>query len=400
MKKVIIYFITFVLMISIIFSSKAFATAEGEEVQENIETDKKVVTQITKAVVSEIGEIQEIQTDYMTDTIQKVKIEILDGEYKGKEYDAEYVLAYDLEAKIKNYELKVGDEVTVQITDDGAGTVTAQVEDIVRTNYVILMLVLFLIAFFMITGKQGIKPVLSLIIIALTIYFVLLKGIYAGNNAILMTFLATIIIVVFNSIIMSGLSKKTITLIIGILFSTIISGIIGYIFIHLTKISGISENIIQLSLNMTQIEFSFRDIVLVSTMISSIGLCMNIGMFIVNKLDEQKDKTADISRKEIIKDGIEFGKKLISNQINTITLIFIGISISLLLAFLASNTRTIEVLNKESVIEIIVVAFSVCLSALFSIPIISANYAVFNHKKILYRTTSENKLDGNRSLKI
>ena len=93
MKKVILVTLTFVLMISL-FINVAFAeevpeVAQTEEAQtENVSTDEKSTVR-AKAKVIEIGEVTKKTTGNIEDTVQQIKIEILDGEYETKEFDTE-----------------------------------------------------------------------------------------------------------------------------------------------------------------------------------------------------------------------------------------------------------------------------------------------------------------------
>ena len=408
MKKVIVYFILAILMINFAFSTKVFAD-EGEvsaeipaveavpegEVAEEIVLEEEVLEPLIiseTAIVTEIGETQEIPIEYAIEKVQKIKIEILDGDYKAKEFETEYVLEYDTNNNLKNYQIKQGDKVTVKIIDDQAGNVTVQVQDIVRTNFVVGMIIAFIIVLAVIFGKHGIKTLLSLVVDGIAVYF-LLKGIYAGQNIVLITLLTASIIIVLNSMILNGFNKKTLSLIIGLIITTILTGIIGSIGIYLAKISGITEGVIQLSMNMLPLEFSFQDVKFVVIIFASLGINMNTESIIIKELYDKKDMTADESKKELFKDGMEIGKKNISNTINLISIFFISMTILDILAFRAGNHTYYEILSKESIAEIIVIAVTVSIMSLVAIPIASGIYSILNHKKVIYRTTSENKVD-------
>ena len=315
MKRVAIIFITIILMINILCSTKSFATSE--EVQSNQE--EVATTQIqAEAEVIEVGEIKEIQTGSITDTVQEVKIDVLDGEYKTEEFTTNYVLSYDIDGKIKAYELEVGDKVNVQITEDENGNVTATIQELVRNNYILLMFGLFLLSILLVGGKQGVKAIIGLLITILAVYFILIKGIYVGYNAILMTIITSAIIIVLTFIIIGGFSKKILTAALGTLGGVISSGVIASIFSYLAKLSGACEDAIQLSMNMTTVNFNFRDLIFAGIVISALGACMDVGMSIASSLDEIKNKTKDISWKELFKSGMNIGKDVIGTMTNTL----------------------------------------------------------------------------------
>lgn len=394
LKKLIICFITFVLMINIC----CYAT---EETQSEMQIEEPKTEQIqVSAVVLEVGEVKEIQTGSITDTVQEVKIEILDGEYEAEEFSTNYVLSYDIDGKILAYELEPGDKVIVQITEDEKGDVAVTVQEPVRNGYILLMFGLFLLIIVLIGGVQGIKAIIGLLITIVAVYAILIKGIYAGYDAIWMTILTSAIIIILTFIIIGGFSKKILTAALGTLGGVISSGIMATIFSHLAKLSGACEDAIQLSMNMATVNFNFRDLIFAGIVISALGACMDVGMSIASSLDEIKNKTKDISWKELFKSGMNIGKDVIGTMTNTLILAYVGGALTLILLFLACNMGMNEILNKETIAEEVISAIAGSMGVVFTVPITAILYAVLNRKKTTYRTISDNKLEGNRSLKI
>lgn len=395
MKKFTITLIALTVLLNTFFHLNGYATTEklkdGEQTTNEIEA---------KAMVTETGEIKDIKTGSITDTIQEVTIEILDGEYEAKEFTTNYVLSYDIDGKIKAYELEVGDKVNVQIVEDENGNVTATVQEPIRNHYIVAMFGLFLLSIVLIGGKQGIKAILGLLITILAVYFVLIKGIYLGHNAILMTIATSAIIIILTFIIIGGFSKKILTAALGTLGGVISSGIVAIIFGHLAKLAGACEDAIQLSMNMTSVNFNFRDLIFAGIVISALGACMDVGMSIASSLDEIKNKTKDISWKELFKSGMNIGKDVIGTMTNTLILAYVGGALTLILLFLACNMGMSEILNKETIAEEVISAIAGSMGVVFTVPITAFIYAILNRRKTTYKITSENKVEGQRSLKL
>ena len=219
--------------------------------------------------------------------MQEVKVEITEGKYIGEEVTTNYILSYDIDGKILAYELDVGDKVIIQISEDADGNITATVQDVVRSNYIIGMFVLFLLSIIIVGGKKGIKAILGLLYTIILIYFVMVKGIFKGNNAIL-TSIGTSMIIIFGTfIIIGGFSKKIATAAIGTLGGVISAGMMAVIFNYLAKMSGACEDAIQLSINMSAINFDFRDLLFAGIIVSALGACMDVGMSIASSLDRK-----------------------------------------------------------------------------------------------------------------
>lgn len=216
MKKIALFFITFVLMINMILNLNVYATTENTALEETVTSENAIQENDSmqidaKAIVIEVGEVKQIQTGSITDTVQEVTIEILDGEYETKEFTTNYVLSYDINGKIMAYELEVGDKVNVQLTEDEDGNITATIHELIRNNYIIAMFGLFLLSIVLVGGKQGIKAIIGLLITITAVYFILIKGIYLGYNAIIMTVFTSAVIIILTFIIIGGFSKKILT---------------------------------------------------------------------------------------------------------------------------------------------------------------------------------------------
>jgi uncharacterized membrane protein len=380
-------------------------TDENNEVSSEESTEEVLVknySDITeaKAQVIEAGETRKVTTGTVEDTVQEVTIEILDGEYKGQEYTTDYVLSYDIEGKILAYELKEGNKVTAQIATNDDGSVTVTVQDFHRSGYIYFMFFLFLASVIAVGGKQGVKAVIGLIITILSVWFILVKGIFAGSDPIWTSIGTSAVIIILTFLVIGGINRKVITAAIGTLGGVIMAGIMAAIFSHLSKLSGACEDAIQLSINMTTVTFNFRDLIFAGIVISALGACMDVGMSIASSLDEIKNKTKDISWQELFKSGMSIGKDVIGTMTNTLILAYVGGALKLILLFLACEMTLPEILNKETIAEEIISAIAGSMGVVYTVPITAFVYSFLNRKKTVYKTTSENKVEGKRSLKI
>ena len=108
----------------------------------------------------------------------------------------------------------------------------------------------------------------------------------------------------------------------------------------------------------------------------------------------------DIPWQELWKSGMNIGRDVIGTMTNTLILAYVGGSLTLILLFMASNMSLLEILNKETIAEQVISALAGSMGVVFTVPITAIVYAVFNRDRVIYKKTSENKLNGKRSLKI
>lgn len=393
MKKVSILLIIFLLMINCITFC---VNATEAELVENNET---LINTYGKII--EVKEPIDVVTGTVKEKVQEVVVEITEGDYEGDEFTTNYVLSYDIEGKILAFELNKGDKVSIQITEDADGTITVTVLDVVRANYIIILSALFLVSVVVIGGKKGFKAILGLLYTILLIYFIMIKGIFNGNNAVINSIISTALIILGTFIIIGdGINKKILTAAIGTVGGVLSAGIVALIFNNLAKLTGAGEDAIQLSINMTATTFNFRDVLFAGILVSALGACMDVGMSIASSLDEIKMKNPDITWKELLKSGMNIGRDVIGTMTNTLILAYVGGSLTLILLFMACNMNIYEILNKETIAEQIISAIAGSMGVVYTVPITSLVYSVLNRDQAIYRKTSENKLNGKRSLKI
>ena len=402
MKKVSILLICFLLMISTIaFSVNATETSNVgySDDAELVQNYENLINTYGKII--EVGEAVEVVTGTVTEKVQEVTVEITEGDYIGDEFTTNYVLSYDIDGKILAYELDVGNKVSVQIVESADGSITVTVLDVVRANYIGVMFALFLLSVVIIGGTKGVKAIIGLLYTIALIYFVMIKGIFNGQDAIVNSVITTILVITGTFIVIgSGINKKILTAAIGTVGGVLSAGIMALIFNNLAKLTGAGEDAIQLSINMTTINFNFRELLFAGILVSALGACMDVGMSIASSLDEIKMKNPDITWQELFKSGMNIGRDVIGTMTNTLILAYVGGSLTLILLFMASNMNIYEILNKETIAEQVISAVAGSMGVVYTVPITSFVYSILNRDKVIYKKTSENKLNGKRSLKI
>ena len=411
MKKIRIVLIVCLLMISVIgLNVNATEVAADNQAAQPTETELTANAELvennetlinTYGKIVDTQEVKDVQNGSVKEKIQVVTVEITEGDYIGEEFTTDYVLSYDIDGKILAYELEEGDDVSVQIVEEADGTTSATVLDVVRAPYIAWMFVLFLTIVIIVGGKKGVKAILGLIFTIVLIYFIMVKGIFKGDHAIKNSIITSILVITGTFIIIGdGINKKILTAAIGTFGGVISAGIFALIFNNLAKLTGAGEDAIQLSINMTAINFNFRQLLFAGIIVSALGACMDVGMSIASSLDEIKIKNPDIKWQELLKSGMNIGRDVIGTMTNTLILAYVGGSLNLILLFMASDMNLYEILNKETIAEQIISAIAGSIGVVCTVPITSLVYSVLNRDRVVYRKTSENKLNGKRSLKI
>ena len=377
--------------------SEEIAIPQGEVIQEDIE-ENSLVNAVGK-VIKNAG-ITEVDTGLGKSIVQNVRVEILDGDYVGDEFDIEYTISYDSLSNIKYYELEEGDRVQLQISEDKSGTKTVVIQDIVRDKFIVALFVLFLISIFAICGKKSIRTILSLVFSIFIIIFVLINNIYKGENEILYSLISLICIVFGSFFILCGPNRKSLSASIGTALGVVISSLIALAFFRIAKLSGDIEKVMQYNVSMSAVKFDVRELLFVTVIIATVGAAMDVAMSIVNKLEEVKESNPDVTWKEMFIEGLNIGRNDISTMDNTLLLIYISSIITPILLSMTNGYTAMETLNKSMIAEQIIIALSGSIGIMLTTPITSIVFSFINKDRVVYNTISRNRLDGKRSLKL
>ena len=384
----------------VVYASEEQAVTENETPENAVLVENEDIHIQVKAKVIEAGETYEETIENILEKKQKVKLEILEGEYQGEEFEATYILSYDIDNKILAYELDEGNTVFAQLTKKGEEITEVIVQDVVRQDYIIWMVALFFISTLLIGRKQGVKAIIGLVITVFAVYFIMISYIYQGYSPIAMSIMTSIGIIIITFIIIAGFNKKAFTAAIGTAGGVLLSGGIAFVFGMLAKLSGGQEEAIMLSISATNITFNFRELLFTGIVIASLGACMDVGMSIASSLDELKQKNPNMTGKELFKSGMNIGGDVIGTMTNTLILAYVGGALNLILLFMASNMQLTDIINKETIASDLISAIAGSMGVIYTIPITAAVYALLNHGKKAYKKEPDNLVEGKRSLKI
>ncbi len=358
-NKIFYFFIIFIIPINIFASS--------ENLSEEFQTDLYV------AKVIEIIEVKEIN-----DTkIQSLKIEILSEKFKGEKD----IITNTLTGGSNDIELSVGDKINVVATIDEEN-VSFYFHSFEKSNYLMLLIIIFMLFVILLGKLKGIKALISLIITILIIIYGLIPLLLKGYSPILLSVGTCIMSTILTFTITNGLTKKTLIAIIGVVGGLIFAGIIASLFssiMHLTGVASESEQMLYyLQLDF---EFDFKGLLFAGIIIGALGACMDVAMELTSSLTEIKSHNPNICDRKLISSGFNIGKDIMGTMVNTLILAYTGSSLSTILLFIGFEKNMSEIINLESISTEIVRAIAGSIGLLAAIPITIFVFIVLNKKK-------------------
>ncbi|OPJ57079.1 YibE/F family protein [Alkalithermobacter paradoxus] len=328
-----------------------------------------------RAIVVEVSnENEKIYDNFIT--VQNVRLKILSGKYKGQYFDVKNNLtgnpAYDIE-------VDEGDKVIIGVNEKKDGSLDIYITEYTRDTYIYYLIILFSALLIIIGKYKGLKTIVTLIITIISIYKILLPLMLKGYNPIFITIITSFVIVITTITIITGLSKKSASAILGTLLGVIIAGTIAYLVGTKIKLTGLSSEEISM-LAYVGVEFDFRGLLFSGILLGALGATMDVSMSIASSIEEIHNVNQRLKKRELFLCGMNVGKDIMGTMSNTLILAYTGSSIPLLILFMAYDTPFIKILNLDIVATEIVRALSGSIGLILAAPITALASALLAKK--------------------
>jgi uncharacterized membrane protein len=332
---------------------------------DKVELINRAGTSYEKAVVVEIVE-DNIQEDGSRIGYQKIKVKVLSGDLKGNIYDAT-----SFAGNLYGADCTVGMKVIVGISEYDSNA-TLSVYSFYRSNIIYMFIGLFLLMLWLIGGKKGLKSALGLIFTFICIIYLFLPMLYKGYSP----FLSAVVVIILVSIVclylIDGISKKSISAMIGTIIGVIIAGIFAAGFGYFSKISGYNvSEVEELVFVANNTKLQVGGILFAGILIASLGAVMDVSMSIASTINEIHIHNPEISKGELFKSGINVGKDMMGTMSNTLILAFTGGSINTLILNYAYNLKYNQLINMYDIGIEIMQGISGSLAVILAVPLVS-----------------------------
>ncbi|AOR22277.1 YibE/F family protein [Clostridium taeniosporum] len=320
-------------------------------------------------------------------TKQEFEITILDGKHKGEKYKIRNTIeAIDMHRIIVNE----NDEIVINYTISDEGKINSiHLYEIVRENYLYLLIGIFIVSVVLICGKMGVKSVLTLAFTSFMIIKVLLPILVSGFNPLIATILVCVVTVASSLFFINGINRKTIISVLGTIGGIVIATVVAVFIGNMCKITGLAETESQMiAYTNSSLGLNFKHIMFSAIIIGSLGAIMDVSVSITSAMDEILQVKNNINKRNFIKSGMNVGKDIIGAMSNTLILAYAGGAFSLIFLLYAQQMPYINIINMEIITTEIITAFSGSLGIVWTVPI-----TVFAMANLVFRnnTKSTNK---------
>jgi len=312
-----------------------------------------------------------------TFTPTAITVELQEGAQKGSVVE---VLQFD-EKQIANQGLKKGDMVLVSTVPGPLGRNKVIIVDQYRLPWLGVLLLLFLVVVIVIGKGKGILSFLSMLLSFLIIGRMVVPQILLGNNPLLISFFAAVLVIPVTFYVSHGLSRKTTIAVLGTFAALCITGILAFLFVYFTKLTGYAaEEAAFLSTQEKQL--NLQSLLLAGIIIGAMGVLDDITISQTSIVAKLQKANPTYKRWELFRESMDVGRDHIASLVNTLVLVYAGAALPLFVLFQSSQFGTLsDVLNMELVATEIVRTLVSSIGIITAVPITTFLSVQFLKKK-------------------
>lgn len=307
--------------------------------------------------------IEVLESD--SQSVQKVKVLVKEGEFKDKEFIVDNTLMMRNNKVI----LKKKDEVLLLIQGSDEENLTITTYQYVREKKLLHLALFFILLVVVIGGVKGVHAILSVGFTICVISVLLLPGLLSGKDPIKLTIMCSFLIAIFSLIIQHGFSKKTISSFVGTVGGVVTAGIVTLIMSNSLQVSINSEELMSLLRISQNINFNFQSLLFSGIVIGALGANIDMSMSVATAMNEIKESNKNITRAELIKCGMNVGRDVIGTMSNTLVLAYVGSAVVTFMIFIGYNIDFNYIINLEDISIEILRSLAGSIGIILSVPL-------------------------------
>ncbi len=309
---------------------------------------------------------------------QTIIVELLTGQYAGGQYMADNTVG-----PIYGKAVTEGTRVTVGMSTYADGTVRCYVYEVDRTLGLAVILAAFMVVTVAVGGKVGAKSLVSLALTVGALVFILLPLLLAGWPTISTTFLVAVLVAVASFVLLGGVDKKTCCACLGTLAGIALATVFGLAAQSLLSIDGYRQEYAEALLQLRQTEQStigISGLVVAGVLISALGATMDVAMGIASAVQELSTVDRSLSRKALMRSGMNIGRDMVGTMTNTLILAILGSGLTLIVYIYSLGLQPWQLLSSAYISLEAISAVASSIGVMLAVPLTAGFCALFYGK--------------------
>ena len=292
------------------------------------------------------------------------RVIVVDGPQAGTMLDA-YLQGPSGQQEVPRY--LVGDEVIVNISQQGEDANFIAVADRYRVPALAALLGLFAVAVTLVGGWRGIRSLIALALTLAVIIRVVVPLLLAGWNPVFLAVGSATLVTIATLLLTEGARPTTIAAAAGTFLSLALTALLAVAFNALaqfTELQG-SGDLVYLQ-TVGRPELDLGGLLLAAVIFGALGILDDVTITQAATVDELYDADPRVTRSELFRRAMNVGRSHISATVNTLALAYVGASLPLIVLFNAGQQDPFLTVSGE------IVAVEVVKALVGSIGIVAA----------------------------
>jgi len=318
-------------------------------------------------VKAEVVSILEEGTVSMGEKVQMyqvLQVRLLDGEQAGNTFEMEYG-KYQLLSD--NYRLKAGDKVMVNLEQMADGTYSIYFIDHVRTDVLLILLLIFVFIGIVMSGWKGVNSMISMALSLLVMFAYIIPRIIEGSDPVLVSLIGALIFLSISQYLIFGWTLKTHIALAGILFAVLITALLSVLFVNWARLNGAGDEsamyLIQLGNGI-----DIKKLLIAGVIIGTLGVMDDLVIGQTSAVIELYRADPAMPFAQRFKSAMQIGQDHVSATVNTLIFAYLGATLSMIVLYTISNVDLGVLVNINYVAEEIVRSLVGSIGLFLSVP--------------------------------
>lgn len=333
-----------------------------------------------RAEVTEIIEEGQIDLGGISQTYQVMRVELLEGEYKGILMEVDYGKR---QLRPDSFLFTPGDQIFITIGKRPDGVLSAYYVEFVRSRALLLLAGAFVAAIVLISGWKGLRALLAMVFSLLIIIGYIIPHILSGEDPVTVSLIGSAILLGVSLYVTYGWNLKSHTSVLSMVLVLMLTGALAVLFIATTRMSGYGSEDALFLAQMSDVTINLRGLLLGGLIIGALGVLDDLVTTQASAVFELHGANPALKFWQLFQASMRIGQDHVAATVNTLVLAYAGASLPTLLLFTLGRGNYGFLLNTEMVAEEILRTLVGSLGLVAAVPvttIIAISLALYSHK--------------------
>ncbi|HOJ43245.1 MAG TPA: YibE/F family protein [Syntrophorhabdaceae bacterium] len=278
--------------------------------------------------------------------VQRLKVRILEGPWKGETFDASNYLTGKMELdKI----FKNRDKVYVIMVEDDKGGLRVTAYDHYRLWVQALLIGFFTILLVIFAGRGGIRVMLSLIATLVFLWKIMFPAILKGNDPFWVAIGIVTTITGITLFLIAGVGRTALIAWTGTFMGIFLTALLAYFLFPVFRLHGAMQPFSETLLYSGFDQLDLSRLFITSVFIGASGAVADISIDVAAAMREVVRKRPEITKLELIGSGLSVGRAASGVMITTLLMAYMSGNIAFLMILVSRGIPAAQILNMNYV---------------------------------------------------